>query len=270
MKRKSFIAIASSLVLTLCPLAPQAQQSEATPASSVHGREVFASNCAACHGLDGKGTERAPNVADGANVRRLSNSQIFSVIQDGIPAAGMPSFHSLATSDIEAIVKYLRRLAGTNEEGKVPGDPIAGKTLFYGKATCSRCHMAAGKGGFIASDLSQYVQVHSPEEIRDAIVNPKDSPALHMRLVTITLSGGRTYVGRVRNEDNFSIQLQTLAGTFLFVSKSNIEKLDYDSKLLMPVDYGSILTSDELKDIVSYLAIAAGTNSAPAANFDDD
>ncbi len=182
----------------------------------------------------------------------------------------MPAFHSLSDADIEAIVQYLRCQAGTNEEGKVPGDPLAGKKLFYGNATCSRCHMADGKGGFIASDLSQYGRMHSPQQIRSAIVSPKDSPTIRMRLATLTLRDGRKFTGRVRNEDNFSIQIQALDGTFHFVSKSAIDKIEYDQKLLMPADYGSALTSEELNDLISYLMSVSGDNSPSAENHVDE
>ncbi|HEX4786023.1 MAG TPA: c-type cytochrome [Candidatus Sulfotelmatobacter sp.] len=275
-KRKAFIHASFALAL-FWAVTSQAQQA-GTEASSpngaksecARGQEVFASNCAACHGLDGKGTERAPNVVDGATSRRLSNAQISGIIRDGIAAGGMPAFHTLSDADIEAIVRYLRCQAGTNEEGKVQGDPIAGKKLFYGKATCSNCHMADGKGGFIASDLSQYGRMHSPQQVRSAIVSPKDSPSVHMRLARLTLRDGKKIVGRVRNEDNFSIQIQALDGTFHLLSKSAVDKLEYDQKLLMPADYGSVLSSEELSDLISYLVSVPGDSSTSSGDHDDD
>ena len=273
--RRPFIAASLALLLPL-GLISQAQQPSDVPSPKVgksecaRGQEVFASNCAACHGLDGRGSERAPNLVDGETSRRLSNSRISGVIRDGIPSGGMPAFRSLPDADLEAIVKYLRCQAGTNDEGKVPGDPVAGKRLFYGKATCSHCHMAEGKGGFIASDLSQYGRTHSPQQIRTAIVNPTDSPTVRMRLATLTLRDGGKFVGRVRNEDNFSIQIQALDGTFHFVSKSAISKIEYDQKLLMPTDYGSILSSEELNNLISYLMSLSGDNSLSAGNHGDE
>ena len=130
--------------------------------------------------------------------------------------------------------------------------------------------MADGKGGFIASDLSQYGRMHSPQQIRSAIVSPKDSPTIRMRLATLTLRDGGKFTGRVRNEDNFSIQIQALDGTFHFVSKSAIDKIEYDQKLLMPADYGSTLTSEELNDLISYLMSVSGDNSPSAENHGDE
>jgi len=34
-------------------------------------------------------------------------------------------------------------LQGRREAGKLPGNPEAGKVLFFGKARCAECHMVA-------------------------------------------------------------------------------------------------------------------------------
>src|ERR1700745_2153959 len=176
------------------------------------GKQTFASTCAGCHGLDGRGGERAPSIAERAHVQRLSDAQISHIIENGVPGTGMPAFHSLQRSDVQAIVAYLRILQGRTTTLHVPGDPDRGETVFVGKAGCSGCHMVAGKGGFIASDLSSYARTHTAEQIRSAIVSPDTDQ--QARLVTATTRRGEKVVGRIRNEDNFSLQLQTLDGTF--------------------------------------------------------
>lgn len=231
---------------------------------SAWGKQTFASTCAECHGLDGKGSERAPNIADRQNVQRFSDAQIFQIIENGVPGTGMPAFHSLSNSQIKTLVSYLRTLQGREKTTSVPGDPKRGKTIFFGKAGCSGCHMVAGEGGFIASDLSAYARVHSIKQIHDDITKPADGQNGRVRLVTAILRGGEKYVGRVRDEDNFSLQLETLDGAFHFMSKSDIEKLEYDSKPLMPSDYSSRLEPGELDDIVSYLMSLAGTGESEA------
>jgi cytochrome c oxidase cbb3-type subunit 3 len=225
------------------------------------GKETFASTCAGCHGLDGKGGERAPNIAERPKVQRLSDIQIARIVENGIPGTGMPAFHSLENSQVTAVVGYLRTLQGINKAVKMPGDPNNGKTIFFGQAGCSGCHMVAGEGGFIASDLSAYARMHAVEQIRNAIVRPAAGSSGSVRLATATIRGGQKYVGRVRNEDNFSLQLQALNGTFHFLSKSEIESLEYDSQMLMPSDFGSSLSPAALNDLISYLISAAGAST---------
>ena len=229
---------------------------------STRGQQTFASTCANCHGLDGRGAERAPNIAENPRVQRLSDAQIAHIIENGVPGTGMPAFHSLETADVKAVVTYLRTLQGRRQTVKLPGDPVRGEAIFVGNAGCSGCHMIAGKGGFIASDLSGYARTHDAEQIRSAITTPAQGGDRQARLVTATIRGGEKVVGRIRNEDNFSLQLQTLDGTFHFVTKSDLDALEHNSQPLMPSDYGSTLHPDELNDVVSYLMKVAGASAS--------
>lgn len=247
---------------------PQQQRS----AAAVHGKQTFASTCAGCHGLDGRGGERAPNIAENSKVQRLSDTEITSIIEDGIPGAGMPAFRSLGNSQIKAVITYLRTLQGANNLAKSPGDANRGETLFFGKAHCSECHMVAGKGGFIASDLSGYAGTHGLDQTRSAIISPALGGNRSARTATVTTRDGERYVGRIRNEDNFSLQLETFDGAFHFLSKSDVQTLEFSSQPLMPTQYGSILSSNELNDLLSFLMRAANVNGAgtPAkANGED-
>lgn len=251
---------ASSGLAAWSQTSPQNLPKKNVKLDSPRGKQVFASNCANCHGLDGRGSERAPNIAERASVQRLSDAQTSHIIENGVPGTGMPAFHSLEHSDVEAIVAYLRTLQGRKRTPKLPGDPIRGETVFFGKAGCSGCHMISGKGGFIASDLSGYAGNRGVDQIRSAITAPTSNGDRLARLVTAMTRTGEKYSGRIRNEDNFSLQLQALDGTFFFVAKSDIERLD-SSQSLMPSDYDSTLSRDDLNDVVSYLMRVAHVSS---------
>jgi cytochrome c oxidase cbb3-type subunit III len=231
------------------------------------GRTIFASTCAGCHGLDGRGSERAPDIAKKREIQRLSDPELVGIVRDGVPGTGMPAFHSLSIAEIKSVVAYLRVLQGNNKPATLPGDPERGGVLFA-KAGCLRCHTVAGKGGFIAADLSSYGHTHSLTEIRNAIAHRNESGEI--RSVLVSTRDGQKYSGRIRNEDNFSLQLQTLDGTFYFFSKSEIERVEDTSPSFLPSDYNSSLSSKELDDIVSYLVKSARTrNSEKPAETND-
>ena len=264
---KSLFVVPVLLVLITNSLAARAQTRPDSKPKSVkpvptRGQQTFASTCANCHGLDGRGSDRAPNIAENPKVQRLSDSQIAHIIENGVPGTGMPAFRSLEIPDVKAVATYLRTLQGAKQTVKLPGDPGRGETIFLGKAGCSGCHMVAGKGGFIASDLSSYARTHTVEQIQSAITTPAPATDRQARLVTATIRGGEKIVGRIRNEDNFSLQLQTLDGTFHFVTKSDLEGLEFNSQGLMPSDFGSTLTPDELNDLVSYLIRVANVSGS--------
>jgi cytochrome c oxidase cbb3-type subunit 3 len=230
------------------------QSGAPTLASSQLGQQLFNSNCAGCHGLDGRGGEHGPNIATSANAQRLEDREILHIVRDGIAAGGMPAFRSSLDNDqLNGIVRYVRVLQGKNSAEKVNGNPEKGRSLFFGKARCSECHMVAGQGGFIASDLSGYGNQHSPDVIRSAILDPNGNLDPRHRTVVAVTREGKTYKGVARNEDNFSLQLQTLDGTFHFLDKSTLARLEHQPRSIMPSNYGSTLSRSDLDDLVSFL-----------------
>src|SRR5262249_22213390 len=151
----------------------------------------FASNCAGCHGLDGKGGERAPDIVTRPNIRQLSDAELLQILEKGILQKAMPSFSHLGGPALRSIVVYLRTLQGNPIATVLPGNAKHGKDLFFGKGECSSCHMVRGEGGFFASDLSGYSRGRSPETVRDAIVSPNRNLEPRNRTAVATLSDGK-------------------------------------------------------------------------------
>lgn len=239
-------------MIGLCWGAEQPQQSRSRNTVSTPGKKLFAGNCSGCHGLDAKGGDRAPSIASGSNAARLSESELKHIVTNGVSGSGMPPFGFLGDAQINSVVEYLRSLQGRGATAQMPGDPQRGSELFFGKAQCSECHMAAGKGGFIASDLTGYGSGRSPAEIRQALtVRDKDSDRIVKQAVVVTREGQK-YAGVIRTEDNFSLVLQTRDGGFVSMQKTDLASVSYEENPLMP-EYGSKLSSHEIDDIVSYL-----------------
>ena len=109
----------------------------------------------------------------------------------------------------------------------------------------------------IGADLSSYGSNGSVEEIRTAILDPNKDLDPRKRTVLVTTREGRQFTGVARNEDNFSLQLQSLDGTFYLFSKVDLDRLEFLPKSLMPSDYGSTLSGGEIDDLVSYLVRSA-------------
>ena len=239
-----------------------AQNSPAHSTQRQGAQQLFATTCAACHGLDGMGSERAPNIITNPQVQKLSASEMFGVISGGVPGTGMPAFQRLGRPAIASLVSYLKNLQGKNKSAPLPGDPKSGEALFFGNAQCSTCHMAAGRGGFIAPDLSAYGQTHGAEQVKSAITNPAARDSVKS-LVTASTADGDRYQGIIRNEDNFSLQLQSEDGAFHFLSKADLKTIDREQRSIMPSDYSSRLSATQLNDIVSYL-LSLGNNSSAA------
>lgn len=248
------VGIVAFSILMLAGASFGQQKSKTSP--STEGHRLFTSMCAACHGLDARGGERAPDIATRRTVQRMSDDAIAKIIQQGIPGTAMPGFQALASPQVQSLVKELRNLQGAPAGGQLPGDREKGKAVFFGKAGCSECHMVNGQGGFLGADLTDYAAAESPADIREAIVNPGKILSPHQRRVAVTTTGRRRFEGIIRNEDNFSLQLQDFSGGFHLFERSQIESVEYLSAPLMPTDYGTRLSQKELDDLVSFLAAA--------------
>ena len=123
--------------------------------------------------------------------------------------------------------------------------------------------MIDGRGGFIGSDLSAYAENFLPDEIRHAILNVGDVTG-RAGQVQVTLVDGRVWDAVVRNEDNFSLQLQSSDGAFHLLQKSQVAAVKPSSRPIMPDDYGQTLTAAELDDIVGYLmSVARSATQSP-------
>jgi cytochrome c oxidase cbb3-type subunit III len=205
--------------------------------------------------LDGHGGEHAPDIATAPRIQGLSEQQLEKIVRDGIPAAGMPGFGSkLRDKQLAEVLQYLRVLQGKGRTAALPGDPARGREIFFGSARCGGCHMIAGQGGFIGADLSAYGANHDETEIRKAIVKPGNQGT-----ISITTREGRKYFGLMRNQDNFSLQMQTADGEFHFFDKQDLARIEHPAQPLMPETYGIKLSKSELDDLISYLMKAPGS-----------
>jgi putative heme-binding domain-containing protein len=205
--------------------------------------------------LDGRGGERAPDIASNAKTQQRSDAELSRIVERGLPGTGMPGFASLG-NNVDNVVAYLRELQGKKESATLPGDAKGGRALFYGKGRCSECHAVAGSGGFIASELTGFARNRSTDEIRLAIIKPTSANRLGGKMILKTRDG-KEYSGVVRNEDNFSLQLQGLDGGFQLFQKSELASFSRQPDSLMPADYGTTLNRDELNDLISFLMFSA-------------
>jgi putative heme-binding domain-containing protein len=241
---------ASSRAQTTAPKIREPKQSNQALAG---GKRAFESVCASCHGLNGKGGERAPDIATKPEVVRLSDDETSKILREGFLQKGMPPFASLGPAKLSEVLSYLRTLQGKGKASTVTANSEEGKELFVGKGGCLHCHMVHGVGGFLGPDLSDYGASHSPDDIRNAIVSADKRPGGRKGLAKAKTKEGQQISGLVRNEDNFSVQLQAVDGAFHLLEKSSLSELTSDSTPLMPGDYDSKLSKSELDQLVVYL-----------------
>jgi PQQ-dependent dehydrogenase (methanol/ethanol family) len=113
----------------------------AQPSKSQQAPQLFARNCASCHGENARGTAKAPGLEMNLRVAQQSVDQLSSFLERGNVAAGMPSFADLPATDRRALANYLlglnvglviRPVTVAEAARKVTwGPPRAGDWLTY-------------------------------------------------------------------------------------------------------------------------------------------
>ena len=262
------VMLACSFLILLQGISVFGQDAPRSGPDQDQGAQFYASNCAYCHGADGRGG-RGPSIATLPKVIAMSNQDLMGIVHNGEADQGMPGFPDLGDEGTKAIVQYLRTLQGVTADGppaKLTGDSDAGRQLFYSKGQCSACHMILGKGGFMAMELTSYARNRRAGEILQAIVNPDANLAPTSRVASVRAREGQSLTGVVRAEDNLNITLQTDDGRYHFLSRGNLAAVNYTDHSLMPHDYGTRLTPRDLDDLVAFLIVTgrnAPTEPAP-------
>jgi len=107
-------AAAGARVGTLVNQAPPNTQALSNPfegqsRAARAGAKLFARECAACHGADGRGTTTAPPLYT-MDVQKASPGALFWVLRNGSLTRGMPSFAHLPEPQRWQIITYLKTL----------------------------------------------------------------------------------------------------------------------------------------------------------------
>lgn len=168
-QRLSISAAFGALLLAGCG-APQGQPTTASvpvaPNDVLDFATLYADNCAACHGAEGKGGA-AVGLADPVYLAIVNDAAIRKVTTNGVPGTAMPAFAEsaggmLTDKQIDAITAGIRShwakqgvLDGANPPAYAAhsqGSAAQGEAAF--KTYCASCHGSDGRGGPKASAIT--------------------------------------------------------------------------------------------------------------------
>lgn len=110
-----------------------------TAESLERGRQLYATNCARCHGPEGQGTPRAPALNVKSFLTKTSDQAMIMIISGGIPGTAMPAWGDrMSAADIQAIVGFIRQWEPTAPEVATPIRPGRGGPPWLRNATPSQ------------------------------------------------------------------------------------------------------------------------------------
>ena len=230
-----------------------------TPADIERGGQTFLASCAVCHGPDGDAIA-GTNLASGTFRHGTSDQELIAVIRNGIPGTAMPP-NNLTEAQAGLVVAYLRSLPAailTSKTAGLQGDPVNGKAVFEGKGGCVGCHMVKSAGGFLGPDLSSVGLTRRSIELERAMTDPDADIRTGNRTAKVVAKDGTTTIGRLLNQDTYSLQMIDAKGNLVAVMKDAVRSWDVMAASAMP-KFTDKLTTQEMADVVSYL----GTMKTP-------
>ena len=170
--------------------------------------------------------------------------------KDQATAAIVKQFEQSLAAD-SGVAKFKLALHG--------GDTLRGREIFFNHqaAQCIRCHKLDNFGGTAGPDLSEVAQ-RNPENLREyllqSIVDPSAKFAKGFETVVLELDNGTTVAGRVIEETDASLTIETAELKQVKIDKRRIEDR-FAGKSAMP-SVAEQLSLSEIRDLVEFLSHA--------------
>ena len=233
-----------------------------TPEDIAMGKQLFAANCASCHGVDASG-QLGPNLH--GVVQRLGEQGVFGVIRNG--RGGMPPVSSINDQRVWQVVGYVRTLGESGSMEAATGDPAKGKEVYAANA-CATCHTIGMTGGGVGPQLTTIGRMRAPKYLHEFLLDPGKNPPADMMLperagntgyllVHVVTKDGHEMTGIRVNEDTFELTLRDVGGHFYTYDKTKLKTIEpQPGKSVMP-SYSSLSATD-LDNLVAYLSSLKG------------
>ena len=177
----------SMMLLSACsspPGRPTKDSEDPAPGEISDFRTLYAENCAACHGMDGRGGA-AVALADPVYLAIVDEPSMRKVIANGVHGTSMPAFAQsaggmLTDKQIDVITSEIRShwsrrgiLDGANPPSyaaKSSGDVQRGEASY--RTYCSSCHGPQGQGGPKGSTITNdsFLALVSDQGLRTIVI----------------------------------------------------------------------------------------------------
>ncbi len=179
------LMIVFQIYLWLEPTRIQTVQAADQSTAVAAGRNIFAENCAACHGEKGEGKLGAA-LNSRTLLKTTTDQTLFGLISTGVPGTIMPAWSQthggpFTDQQIAHLVAFIRAWEPTAPEpviATIAPDPARGATIFAG--TCAICHGEDGKGAKAAPALNDAKRLKEFDDAwyRDTIMHGRPAKGM--------------------------------------------------------------------------------------------
>jgi putative heme-binding domain-containing protein len=202
---------------------------------------------------------------NGASYKNFITKLKLGIIEQLTPAERAqlaPLLVEKPAADISAAAanrKFIREWKMSDFADDV-SQPSRGRNFARGKemfaiAQCVQCHAMSGEGGAVGPDLTGAGAKYSRRDLLESILEPSKVISDQYQNIQVTTKNGDDVVGRLVDENDKVIGVvpNLLTGDRVEIKKSNIADRHASKLSPMPEGLVSILTKDEILDLVAYL-----------------
>jgi putative membrane-bound dehydrogenase-like protein len=135
-----------------------------------------------------------------------------------------------------------------------PGDVRRGHEAFMSRrAACNTCHKLGYGGGQLGPDLTSIGRVRNRRDLLEAIIFPGASLVRGYEPVSIEMEDGQVHSGIIKGEDAAEVVLAPDAIRTLHLARTSIVSIQPSAVSPMPNGYATLLTNQELADLLEFL-----------------
>jgi putative heme-binding domain-containing protein len=160
----------------------------------------------------------------------------------------------LFPDQVETLPKREARMESLSElirEGQ--GSPMSGRELYFGKASCGKCHRLFNEGGEIGPDLTPYNRTELSRMLL-AVVHPSAEVREGYEVFTVLTDDGRALSGFKVDQTDQLLVLRGADGQNQTIPTSQIEEVSPNDGSLMPDGLLEGLTDVEIRDLFAFLS----------------
>jgi putative heme-binding domain-containing protein len=148
---------------------------------------------------------------------------------------------------------------------KMKGDPANGARIFTNASPgCANCHIVNGHGAELGPNLSEIGTKLGKDALLEAILEPSSGVSFGYEAWSFTLKSGDEVYGLIASETADEVAVKSIGGIITRLKKSDLALRQQSKLSIMPAGLQAAMTTQELVDLVEYLAALKKAGAVPS------
>jgi putative heme-binding domain-containing protein len=147
---------------------------------------------------------------------------------------------------------------------KMKGDSANGARIFTNASPgCANCHVVNGRGVELGPNLSEVGTKLGKDALLEAILEPSSGISFGYEAWSFALKSGDEVYGLIASETADEVAVKSIGGIITRLNKSALASRQQSKLSIMPAGLQAAMTTQELVDLVEYLAALKKAGAAP-------